>query len=76
MASGSDRESSASNERQVAAEAMGREESRSSTQEISVDERARRRAAIDAILALRYSGRIKPVTLEEVLAWRHEGHRC
>jgi hypothetical protein len=24
----------------------------------------------------RDSGGIKPVILEEILAWRHEGHRC
>ena len=32
-------------------------------------------AAIEAILALRDSGLIKPVTREEILAWRHEGHK-
>jgi len=25
--------------------------------------------------ALRDSGAIKPATLEEILAWRHEGHK-
>ncbi|MGA9599031.1 MAG: hypothetical protein WBS22_01980 [Methylocystis sp.] len=39
-------------------------------------EQARRRAAIEAMLAFRDSGAIKPVTLEEILAWRDEGHRC
>jgi len=38
-----------------------------------VEEKARRRAAM---LALRDSGASKPVTLEEMLEWRHEGHRC
>jgi prevent-host-death family protein len=42
---------------------------------VPLDERARRRAAIEAIKAQRDSGRIKPVTLEEILAWRHERHR-
>ena len=32
-------------------------------------------AAIRAILALRDSGAIKPVTREEILPWRHEGHK-
>jgi antitoxin (DNA-binding transcriptional repressor) of toxin-antitoxin stability system len=27
------------------------------------------------ILQLRGSGNVKPVTVEEILAWRHEGHR-
>jgi hypothetical protein len=31
--------------------------------------------AIEAALALRDSGAIKPVTREEILAWRHEGHK-
>jgi prevent-host-death family protein len=30
-------------------------------------------AAIEAVLALR--ARAKPVTTEEILAWRHEGHK-
>jgi hypothetical protein len=47
----------------------------SSARDISADEQARRRAAIDAILALRDSGEIMPDTREEILAWRHEGHR-
>jgi len=34
-----------------------------------------RLAAIRAILALRDSGAIHPVTREEILAWRHEGHK-
>ncbi|WP_161915515.1 hypothetical protein [Methylosinus sp. C49] len=49
--------------------------SRSLARDLSAEEQARRRAAIDAILALRDSGEIKPVTREEILAWRHEGHR-
>lgn len=36
---------------------------------------ARRRAAIEAMLRERDDGTRKRVTLEEVLAWRHEGHR-
>jgi hypothetical protein len=46
-----------------------------SAHENSAKEQAPRLAAIEAILALRDSGEIKPVTLEEILAWRHEGHR-
>ncbi len=40
---------------------------------VPLDEQARRRAAIDAIKALR--AKFKPVTTEEILAWKHEGHR-
>ncbi len=40
-----------------------------------LDEQARRRATIEAILALRDSGQIKPLTTEEILAWRHEGNK-
>jgi hypothetical protein len=47
----------------------------SSARDISAEEQARHRAAIDAILALRDSGEIKPVTREEIIAWRHEDHR-
>jgi prevent-host-death family protein len=36
---------------------------------------ARQRAAIEAMLRERDDGARKKVTLEEVLAWRHEGHR-
>jgi prevent-host-death family protein len=39
------------------------------------DKRRRAREAIERIRALRDSGDIKPVTVEEILAWRHEGHR-
>ena len=55
------------------------EETRDETldsKEPTAKEQARRRAAIDAMLAFRDSGAIKPVTLEEILSWRHEGHRC
>jgi hypothetical protein len=34
---------------------------------------ARRR---DAILALRDSGKVKPVSVDEIVAWRHESHKC
>jgi prevent-host-death family protein len=40
-----------------------------------LDERARRRAVMEEILATKDSGKIKPVTREEILAWRHEGHK-
>jgi prevent-host-death family protein len=36
---------------------------------------ARRRAAIQAMLRERDDGTRKKVSLEEILAWRHEGHR-
>ena len=42
---------------------------------VPIDARARRRAAIEDLRAFRDSGKIKPVTLEEILAWRHEGHK-
>lgn len=38
-----------------------------------IDSRARRRAAIEALKAER--AKAQPVTTEEILAWRHEGHR-
>jgi len=40
-----------------------------------LDEQVRRRAAMEEILAMRDSGKIKPVSREEILAWRHEGHK-
>jgi prevent-host-death family protein len=40
-----------------------------------LDEQAERAALMDRALALRDSGAIKPVTREEILAWRHEGHK-
>ncbi|MGO9429127.1 type II toxin-antitoxin system Phd/YefM family antitoxin [Rhodoblastus sp.] len=39
------------------------------------DKRRRAQQAIARIRALRDSGDIKPVTVEEILAWRHEGHK-
>jgi prevent-host-death family protein len=39
------------------------------------DKRRRTQATIARIRALRDSGDIKPVTVDEILAWRHEGHR-
>jgi prevent-host-death family protein len=35
----------------------------------------KRRKLIDEMFALRDSGAIKPVTQEEIAAWKHEGHR-
>ena len=35
----------------------------------------RARTAIEAILATRDSGRIKPVTQDEIRRWKHEGHK-
>ena len=40
---------------------------------LDVERRARVRQAIEDIRALR--ARAKPVTVEEILAWKHEGHR-
>ncbi len=41
----------------------------------ALDDQARRRAAIEAMLRERDDGSRKKVSLEEILAWRHEGHR-
>jgi prevent-host-death family protein len=38
-------------------------------------EQAERAALMERALALRDSGAIKPVSVEEILAWRHEGHK-
>jgi prevent-host-death family protein len=40
-----------------------------------LEERERGESAVEAALALRDSGEIQGVTAEEILAWRHEGHR-
>ena len=40
-----------------------------------LEDKARGRAAIEAILAIRDSGRIKPVTQAEIRAWIREGRR-
>jgi prevent-host-death family protein len=40
-----------------------------------LDEVARRRVVIEDIIARRDSGRIAPVSAEEILAWRDEGRR-
>jgi len=40
-----------------------------------LDEKLEAAAVIERILALRDSGAVKPVTVDEILAWRHEGHR-
>lgn len=39
------------------------------------DERERRRKAVEAIRELKRTGRRTGITIEEILAWRHEGHR-
>ena len=67
--------SDASAEKKAEAVVASRKQAQAATQEISAEEQARRRTAIEAILALRDSGKITPVTREEILAWRHEGHR-
>ena len=41
----------------------------------ALDDQARRAAVIEAMLRERDDGTRKKVTLEEILAWRHEGHR-
>ena len=40
-----------------------------------LEAKARGRAAVDAMLAVRDSGRVKPVTQEEIRAWIGEGRR-
>lgn len=42
---------------------------------VPLDERAKRRAAFEELLAFRDSGRVKPVTQAEIKAWKHEGHK-
>jgi prevent-host-death family protein len=42
---------------------------------VPLDEFARRRALFEDMIALRDSGQIKPVTVEELIAWKHEGHQ-
>ena len=37
--------------------------------------KANAQSAFDAMTALRDSGLIKPVTQDEIAAWKHEGHR-
>ena len=39
------------------------------------DKQRRAKQAIARIRALRDSGDIKPVSIDEILAWRHEGHK-
>ena len=38
--------------------------------------RAKRRAAIERFLEKRATWEPTGITIEEILAWRHEGHRC
>jgi prevent-host-death family protein len=40
----------------------------------ALDDQARRRSVVEAILRERDDGTRKKVTREEILAWRHEGH--
>lgn len=42
---------------------------------VPLDERAKRRAVIDTMLAERDNGQRKPVTQAEIKAWKHEGHK-
>lgn len=41
----------------------------------ALNDEKRRRAAIEAMLRERDDGTRQNVALEEILAWRHEGHR-
>jgi prevent-host-death family protein len=41
----------------------------------ALDDQARRAAVVEAMLRERDEGTRQKVTLEEILAWRHEGHR-
>ena len=52
-----------------------RQPSEVTEEEAEKAEKEAARRAIEAALALRDSGAIKPVTREEILAWRHEGHK-
>ena len=38
-------------------------------------ERAARETAFDEMIATRDSGRIKRVSVDELIAWKHEGHQ-
>jgi RHS repeat-associated protein len=69
MSTASDRESSAFDERKSGAETAAREGRQSAEQQISADEQARRRAAIEALLALR-DGKIKPDAVNVTYAFR------
>ena len=42
---------------------------------LEAGKRRRAQGANARIRALRDSGDIKPVTVEEIIAWRHEGHK-
>jgi prevent-host-death family protein len=42
---------------------------------VPLDEHAKRRAVVEAMLAERDSGRRQPVTQAEIKAWTHEGHK-
>ena len=42
---------------------------------VPLEEKARGRAAVEAMLALRDSGRIKSVTQAEIRAWMREGRK-
>ena len=42
---------------------------------VPIDERAKRRAVVEAMLAERDNGQRKPVTQAEIKAWKHEAHK-
>jgi hypothetical protein len=42
---------------------------------VPLEEKARGRAAVEAMLAVRDSGRVKPVAQREIRAWIREGRK-
>jgi prevent-host-death family protein len=42
---------------------------------VPIDERARRVRLIEAIKAERSRHKLAPVTMDELIAWKHEGHK-
>ena len=42
---------------------------------VPFDDGMRQRAAFRGLIATRDSGAIKKVSIDEILAWKHEGHR-
>ena len=42
---------------------------------VPLDQRAAQQAAFDEMIAARDGGRIKRVSVDELIAWKHEGHQ-
>lgn len=42
---------------------------------VPIEPRRDLRAAFADMIAARDSGRIKPMSIEDIIAWKHEGHR-